>query len=122
MMQRLRHRGPDEAGLHHDGVCALGARRLAVQDVAHGHQPAFNEDRSVVVVQNGEIYNFPELAEELRRRGHRLAAQSDTEVIPHLYEEYGDAFVDHLDGMFAIALWDAAARRLLLVRDRIGKK
>lgn len=122
MMRSLRHRGPDGAGQHLDGRCALGARRLAVQDVRFGRQPAFSEDRSVVAVHNGEIYNFVELADELRRRGHRLASRCDTEVIPHLYEEYGDDFVDHIDGMFAIAVWDAGARRLLLVRDRIGKK
>jgi asparagine synthase (glutamine-hydrolysing) len=122
MAEVLAHRGPDAAGRFGDARCALGVRRLAVQDVAHGHQPVYSEDRSVVAVFNGEIYNFRELRARLERGGHRLASRSDSEVIPHLYEEHGDRFVHELDGMFAIALWDSKNERLVLVRDRIGKK
>lgn len=122
MADVLVHRGPDEEGHFADERCALSIRRLAVQDVADGHQPVRNEDRSVVAVLNGEIYNFRELRTDLGRRGHRFGSRSDAEVIPHLYEEHGLDFVRHLDGMFAIALWDKDNRRLALFRDRLGKK
>ncbi|HEV2727811.1 MAG TPA: asparagine synthase (glutamine-hydrolyzing), partial [Solirubrobacterales bacterium] len=122
MCSKLVHRGPDDEGLFHDGPVALAARRLSIIDLDHGHQPIANEDGSCVVVQNGEIYNYRELKRELEGRGHRFATDCDTEVLVHLYEEHGDAFVERLRGMFAIALWDKRRRRLLLARDRFGIK
>src|SRR4051812_44446187 len=107
MTDSLVHRGPDARGTLVDGPVALGSRRLAIIDLAHGEQPMGNEDATVQVVQNGEIYNHEELRRELQGRGHRFATRSDTEVIVHAYEEYGDAFVERLRGMFAIAVWDA---------------
>jgi asparagine synthase (glutamine-hydrolysing) len=122
MNERLVHRGPDSDGLFHDGGVALAMRRLSIIDLEHGDQPIANEDGNVTVVQNGEIYNYRELRAELERRGHRFATHSDTEVLVHLYEEHGDAFVERLRGMFAVALWDGRERRLLLARDRFGIK
>jgi len=122
MCKSLTHRGPDAQGLHEDPDLALGMRRLSIIDVAHGEQPVYNESRQIVVVFNGEIYNFRVLQEALRRQGHVLGSESDSECIPHLYEEYGLDFVQHLRGMFAIALWDGKRRRLVLARDRLGKK
>lgn len=123
MVATLVHRGPDEAGAWVGEGVALGMRRLSIIDVATGHQPIFNEDDTIGVVFNGEIYNFVELRRELLEQGHRFRTDhSDTEVIVHLYEQYGDAFVDKLNGMFAIALWDKRRARLLLVRDRVGIK
>ncbi|MEB3328668.1 MAG: asparagine synthase (glutamine-hydrolyzing) [Candidatus Sericytochromatia bacterium] len=122
MCDAMRHRGPDAEGLWLDGPVALGMRRLAVIDVAGGQQPIANEDGTVHVVFNGEIYNHGALREGLLARGHRLATRSDTEVLVHLYEEHGEGFVTHLTGMFAIALWDARQGRLLLARDRLGEK
>jgi asparagine synthase (glutamine-hydrolysing) len=122
MCGSLVHRGPDSRGHFHEPGVALGIQRLAVIDLETGDQPIANEDDSVVVVCNGEIYNYVELREELQSRGHRFRTQGDTETIVHLYEEHGDSCVDHLRGMFAFALWDRRARRLLLGRDRVGKK
>ncbi len=122
MNGRLVHRGPDSDGVFHDGGVTLAMRRLSIIDLEHGDQPISNEDGSVTVVQNGEIYNYRELRSELEGRGHRFATASDTEVLVHLYEEHGDGFVERLRGMFAIALWDGRKRRLLLVRDRFGIK
>jgi asparagine synthase (glutamine-hydrolysing) len=122
MSRRLVHRGPDDEGLFHDGPVALAARRLSIIDLAHGHQPIASEDGSVVVVQNGEIYNYRELKRELEGRGHRFATDCDTEVLVHLYEEEGDRFVERLRGMFAIAVWDKPRQRLLLARDPFGIK
>ncbi len=122
MSGRLVHRGPDDDGLFCEGQAALAARRLSIIDLAHGHQPIENEDGSAVVVQNGEIYNHRELRRELEGRGHRFATECDTEVLVHAHEEWGDAFVERLRGMFAIALWDKRRRRLLLARDRFGIK
>jgi asparagine synthase (glutamine-hydrolysing) len=116
------HRGPDDQGALADGSVALGMRRLSIIDVAGGHQPIPNEDRSLWVVCNGEIYNFRELRTRLERAGHRFATRSDSEVIVHAYEEFGDGFLEHLGGMFGFALWDASRRRLLLARDRLGIK
>ncbi len=116
------HRGPDSAGVHRAEGVALGIRRLRIIDLETGDQPIYNEDRSVAVVLNGEIYNFRELRRDLERRGHSFATKGDTEVIAHLYEEKGPALVQELNGMFAFALWDARRRRLLLARDRVGKK
>lgn len=122
MCSALEHRGPDARGTFVAGEVGLGIQRLRVVDLVTGDQPVFNEDGSIVVVLNGEIYNFGELRADLARRGHRLATHGDTEVIAHLYEEYGVDCVRHLHGMFAFALWDVKQRRLLLARDRIGKK
>jgi asparagine synthase (glutamine-hydrolysing) len=122
MCAALEHRGPDARGAHVDGPVGLGAQRLRVIDLETGDQPIYNEDRSVVVVHNGEIYNHDELRSRLQGRGHRFATRTDTEVIVHLYEEEGPECVRSLHGMFAFALWDAARRRLVLARDRLGKK
>ncbi|MGD9857242.1 MAG: asparagine synthase (glutamine-hydrolyzing), partial [Planctomycetaceae bacterium] len=122
MCEAIVHRGPDDEGLYGDQDVALGMRRLSIIDLDNGSQPIFNEDGTVVVVFNGEIYNFRELRVALESRGHRFATASDTEVIVHLYEEYGEDFPVHLNGMFAIALWDKAQQQLLLVRDRLGVK
>jgi asparagine synthase (glutamine-hydrolysing) len=122
MCAAQEHRGPDQRGLHvADGV-GLGIQRLRIIDLATGDQPVTNEDGSVTVVLNGEIYNYAELRRELARRGHRLATRGDTEVIAHLYEELGVECLKRLHGMFAFALWDSRRRRLLLARDRVGKK
>ncbi len=122
MAATLRHRGPDETGSFTDACASLGHARLSIIDVHTGRQPMANETGRIQVVFNGEIYNHRQLATGLRDRGHTLTTHCDTEVIAHLYEEHGDAFVHQLNGMFAIALWDAGARRLLLVRDRMGVK
>jgi asparagine synthase (glutamine-hydrolysing) len=122
MASTLYHRGPDSEGTHVAGGVGIAARRLAIIDLAGGDQPIRNEDGSVVLVQNGEIYNYRELMRELERRGHSFASGCDTEVLVHAYEEYGDSFLERLRGMFAIALWDDRRRRLLLARDRFGIK
>ncbi|MBB6472963.1 asparagine synthase (glutamine-hydrolyzing) [Sphaerisporangium rubeum] len=122
MCEVIVHRGPDGEGLHHDDHAALGMRRLAIIDVAHGDQPVYNEDRQVVAVFNGEIYNYAELRRDLARRGHRLRGTGDSECLVHLYEEHGPEMVRRLRGMFAFAVWDRARGRLLLARDRVGKK
>jgi asparagine synthase (glutamine-hydrolysing) len=118
----LVHRGPDEEGCYVRGPVGLGQRRLSIIDLSSGHQPLSNEDGSVWVTFNGEIYNFQELRAKFRKCGHRFATGSDTEVIVHGYEEYGERCVEHFRGMFAFALWDGQKRRLLLARDRVGKK
>ncbi|HSH76599.1 MAG TPA: hypothetical protein VLA09_12995, partial [Longimicrobiales bacterium] len=120
MLPALRHRGPDGTGVHRDDRCALGHTRLSIIDVAGGAQPLSNEDGSIWVSFNGEIFNYVELRQELLGAGHRFRTQSDTEVIVHGYEEWGDHFVHRLNGQFAIALWDAPRRRLTLLRDRPG--
>jgi asparagine synthase (glutamine-hydrolysing) len=123
MCDAMVYRGPDDQGLRSDGPCVLGHRRLSIIDLRpEGAQPMTNEDDSVSIVVNGEIYNFIELRKDLEQRGHRFKSRSDSEVVLHLYEEYGVDFLDHLRGMFAIALWDAPRRRLVLARDRFGKK
>jgi asparagine synthase (glutamine-hydrolysing) len=122
MCQTIVHRGPDDEGLFVKNETGLGMRRLSIIDVAGGHQPVFNEDGSVWIVFNGEIYNFPELRQELLKRGHAFNTHTDTEVIVHLYEEMGKGCVSKLRGMFAFALYDERRRKLLLARDRFGKK
>lgn len=122
MTKVLRHRGPMDEGYLYDEKVALGMRRLSIIDIEGGHQPVFNEDGTVGVVFNGEIYNYVELREELRQKGHRFVTRSDTEVLVHLYEDLGEGFLTRLNGMFAIALWDARNRTLLLARDRLGIK
>ena len=118
----IEHRGPDSRGVYLDDGVGLGIQRLRIIDLQTGDQPIYNEDRSVVVVLNGEIYNYRELREELAVRGHRFSTGTDTEVIVHLYEELGLDCVSRLRGMFAFALWDTRERRLMLARDRLGKK
>lgn len=124
MADTMVHRGPDDHGYFesHDPPLYLGNRRLSIIDVQGGRQPVYSEDRAITAVQNGEIYNFKELRRDLQSKGHHFASQTDSEVIPHLYEEYGDQFARHLDGMFAIALWDTRKRRLILARDHVGIK
>jgi asparagine synthase (glutamine-hydrolysing) len=122
MRARIRHRGPDQGSTDAFGACVLGHQRLQVLDPELGYQPVANESGDIVAVFNGELYNFPELREGLAARGHEVRGRGDTPVIPHLYEEHGPRFVERLEGMFAIALWDAPRGRLVLARDRLGKK
>ena len=122
MCDRIIHRGPDDEGILVQDGAGLGMRRLSVIDLSGGHQPVFNEDRSAWIVYNGEIYNFPELRPELEKRGHRFYTKCDTEVIIHLYEEMGADCVQKLRGMFALAIYDKTKRKLILARDRLGKK
>ena len=122
MRARIRHRGPDQGSTDGFGACVLGHQRLRVIDLEQGFQPVASETGDVVAVFNGELYNFPELRRELAAAGHDVRGTGDTPVIPHLYEEHGLAFVERLEGMFALALWDAGRDRLVLARDRLGKK
>ena len=142
MTDAIRHRGPDDAGLYlsqssrhaprdersastpakSDTHAALGHRRLSIIDLAAGHQPMSNEDGTVWIAFNGEIYNYRELRPDLEARGHTFATHTDTECIVHLYEEYGPDCVHHLRGMFAFAVWDDRQRRLFIARDRLGQK
>lgn len=122
MCETIRHRGPDDEGYFVSDGVGLGMRRLAIIDLVTGKQPIFNEDGSIAIVYNGESYNFPELKRDLESKGHRFKTQTDTECVVHLYEEYGDRCVEHLRGMFAFAIWDGRRKRLLLARDRAGKK
>jgi asparagine synthase (glutamine-hydrolysing) len=122
MCASIRHRGPDDDGYWAGDGAGLSMRRLSIIDVAGGHQPLANEDGQVQVVQNGEIYNFLAVKAELEAAGHRFITRSDTEVIAHAYEQWGEDFASHLIGMFAIAVWDRASRKLVLARDRFGEK
>ncbi len=122
MTDTLRHRGPDDSGIHVEEGLALGHRRLSIIDLDHGQQPMWNEAGTVGVVYNGEIYNFLELRRALERDGHRFRTRSDTEVLLAMYERHGDEMLERLDGMFAFALWDRPRRRLLAARDRAGEK
>jgi asparagine synthase (glutamine-hydrolysing) len=120
MIGAVSHRGPDGFGYHSEPGAGLAHARLSIIDLAGGAQPIHNEDRSVFVTFNGEIFNYVELREDLERAGHRFYTRTDTEVLVHAYEEYGDDFVHRLNGQFAFALWDSGKRRLLLIRDRVG--
>ena len=122
MTDALVHRGPDDEGFYCSGPVGLGHRRLSIIDLADGHQPMTNEDRTVWVVFNGEIYNFTDLHGFLESKGHRFQTRSDTEVIVHLYEEMGESCFGELRGMFSIAIWDDRKKKLILARDRVGKK
>ena len=122
MCERMKHRGPDSEGLWVENEVALGMRRLSIIDLHTGEQPVYNEDKSVVVVMNGELYNFREVRADLEKRGHKFETQTDTEILPHLYEEYGDAMLEHINGMFAFALWDKNKKKLLIARDKFGEK
>src|SRR6202451_3086321 len=122
MEQQIGHRGPDDEGWRVQENVGLAMRRLSIIDVPTGHQPMSNEDGNLWIVFNGEIYNHQDLRRDLEARGHRYRTQSDTETIVHLFEEYGDACVNHLRGMFAFAIWDQANRHLFLARDRLGIK
>jgi asparagine synthase (glutamine-hydrolysing) len=122
MNAAIAHRGPDSDGFYIRPGVGLAMRRLAIIDLQTGDQPIPNEDESIWVIQNGEIYNYPQLRIDLEKRGHRFRTHTDTECLVHLYEEYGDEFVTRLRGMFAIAIWDQKANRLLMARDRFGQK
>src|SRR6266571_153098 len=122
MSDTLTHRGPDDEGFFVDRNVGLGMRRLNVIDLVTGHQPISNEDGSIWIVFNGEIYNYPELRKELEKKGHRFSTNTDTETVVHAYEEYGENCVKHLNGMFAFAIWDGPRQRLVLARDRLGVK
>ena len=120
MIAQLAHRGPDGFGIYSEEKIGFAHARLSIIDLQTGSQPVHNEDRTIWVIFNGEIFNYIELRTELVNKGHRFYTESDTEVIVHLYEQYGEKFVDYLNGQFAIALWDAKQKKLLLVRDRVG--
>ncbi len=122
MCAKIEHRGPDSEGVYLAESAALGMRRLSIIDLKTGGQPVFNEDRAISVVMNGEIYNFQDLRKDLEKRGHRFSSQTDTKVLPYLYEEHGSLMVQKLNGMFAFALWDSRRKRLFLARDRFGEK
>ncbi|MFJ2029966.1 asparagine synthase (glutamine-hydrolyzing) [Streptosporangium sp. NPDC087985] len=122
MCDVIAHRGPDGVGYHDDDHAALGMRRLAIIDVATGDQPVYNEDSAITAVFNGEIYNYAELRRELTAKGHRFRGEGDSETLVHLYEEHGIDMLDRLRGMFAFAIWDRTRERLILARDRVGKK
>src|SRR5206468_797084 len=126
LLERMKwaiwHRGPDEDGSYVDERAAIGMQRLAIIDLAGGQQPMANEDGTLWIVFNGEIYNYPQLRPQLEARGHRFATNSDTEAILHLYEDLGDDCPTALEGMFAFCIWDTRRRRAFLARDRLGKK
>ncbi|MEA5468996.1 asparagine synthase (glutamine-hydrolyzing) [Spirulina sp. 06S082] len=122
MAERIIHRGPDEGGNYVSRNVGLGSRRLSIIDLAGGQQPIYNEDKTIWVVFNGELYNYRELTASLTRLGHKFYTETDTEVLVHAYEEFGDEFLEYLNGMFAFALWDSRRQRLIIGRDRMGIK
>ena len=122
MADAMRHRGPDDEGYFQEPGVGLAVRRLSIVDLVCGRQPISNEDGTIHVVFNGEIYNYIELRSDLEKRGHRLSTRGDTETLVHLYEEHGVEMLRFLRGMFAFALWDSRKKLLLLARDRLGKK
>jgi asparagine synthase (glutamine-hydrolysing) len=122
MCETILHRGPNSEGLWLDDTVALGMRRLSIIDLHTGDQPVFNEDKSVIVMMNGELYNYREVREELEKKGHKFVTKSDTEILPHLYDEYGEDLLDHVNGMFAFSLWDTRKKKLIIARDRFGEK
>jgi asparagine synthase (glutamine-hydrolysing) len=122
MCEMIVHRGPDSEGLWIDDRAALGMRRLSIIDLKTGDQPVFNCDRSVIVMMNGELYNYREVRSDLEKRGHKFTTHSDTEILPHLYEEYGEAMLEHVNGMYAFSLWDTRRKKLIIARDRFGEK
>lgn len=122
MCDRIVHRGPDSEGLWLDAKVALGMRRLSIIDLKTGDQPVFNESKSIVVMMNGELYNYREVRQNLERKGHIFRTASDTEILPHLYEESGETLFEHINGMYAFSLWDSERGRLILARDRFGEK
>ncbi|MEO7673088.1 MAG: asparagine synthase-related protein, partial [Pyrinomonadaceae bacterium] len=122
MCERIVHRGPDSEGLWLDDQVALGMRRLSIIDLKTGDQPVFSEDKSVIVMMNGELYNYREVRAELEKDGFKFVTQSDTEILPHLYQKFGDAFIDQINGMYAFSLWDSRKKKLIIARDRFGEK
>ena len=122
MCDTIVHRGPDSEGLWVDETAALGMRRLSIIDLKTGDQPVFSEDRSVVVMMNGELYNYREVRADLEKRGHKFVSRTDTEILPHLYEEYSEGLLEHVNGMYAFSLWDSRKKKLILARDRFGEK
>ncbi|OGZ37715.1 MAG: asparagine synthase (glutamine-hydrolyzing) [Candidatus Portnoybacteria bacterium RIFCSPLOWO2_01_FULL_43_11] len=122
MTSAVKHRGPDDEGFYNFENLYLGHRRLSIIDLSLGHQPLSNEDKTVWIIFNGEIYNFLELRKGLEKKGHKFKTQTDTEVIVHLYEEEGESFLNKLNGMFALALWDQKEKKIILARDRLGQK
>jgi len=122
MCETILHRGPNSEGLWIDDTVALGMRRLSVIDLKTGDQPVFNCDKSVIVMMNGELYNYREVRAELEKKGHKFTTKSDTEILPHLYEEYGDGLLEHVNGMYAFSLWDSKQKKLIIARDRFGEK
>ena len=122
MCERIVHRGPDSEGVWLDDQVALGMRRLSVIDLKTGDQPVFSEDKSVIVMMNGELYNYREVRAELEKDGFKFVTKSDTEILPHLYQKYGDDLLDHVNGMYAFTLWDSKKKKLIIARDRFGEK
>ena len=120
MLTRIKHRGPDESGIYLSDDIGMGSARLSIIDLSTGTMPLSNEDESLWIVFNGEIFNYIELKEELLAKNHKFKTNSDTEVIVHLYEEYGPEFLNKLNGQFAIAIWDKNKQELFLARDRVG--
>ena len=122
MCERIVHRGPDSEGVWLDDQVALGMRRLSIIDLKTGDQPVFSEDKSVIVMMNGELYNYREVRAELEKDGFKFVTKSDTEILPHLYQKYADDLLDHVNGMYAFSLWDSRRKKLIIARDRFGEK